>query len=86
MGGMMGSSGPMYGWIILWTVIGVALLVGGSVVAGRFLHAHAHGAAPVIRSPEPPKLDEAQAALRQRYARGEISREDYLQAKVELED
>lgn len=28
----------------------------------------------------------AAAALRRRYAAGEISREDYLQAKVELED
>jgi uncharacterized membrane protein len=34
----------------------------------------------------PSGLQEAQEALRLRYARGEISREDYLQGKVELED
>jgi uncharacterized membrane protein len=33
-----------------------------------------------------PGLDDARAALRLRYGRGEISREDYLQGKVELED
>jgi putative membrane protein len=39
-----------------------------------------------VCSPEPPGLQEAQDALRLRYARGEISREDYLQGKVELQD
>jgi uncharacterized membrane protein len=29
---------------------------------------------------------EAQDAMKMRYARGEISREEYLQGKVELED
>ncbi len=86
MGTMMGASMPMYGWIILWTVLGAALLTAGGFAAGRFLHIHAHAGPPAISPPEPPKRDEAQAALRQRYARGEISREEYLQAKVELED
>jgi uncharacterized membrane protein len=35
---------------------------------------------------ESPGLQEARDALRLRYANGEISREDYLQGKVELED
>ncbi len=33
-----------------------------------------------------PGLEEAQAILPQRYARGEVGREDYLQGKLELED
>jgi uncharacterized membrane protein len=33
----------------------------------------------------PPDIAEAQAVLQRRYAAGEITREDYLQAKVELE-
>ena len=39
-----------------------------------------------MTSVRPSGLQEAQEALRLRYARGEISREDYLQGKVELED
>jgi len=35
---------------------------------------------------ESPAVREAKDALRLRYANGEISREDYLQGKVELED
>jgi hypothetical protein len=46
------------------------------------------------RGPEPPQLPPAEPAavkeakdvLRLRYAHGEISREEYLQGKVELED
>ncbi len=84
MGGMMGASAPMYVWIIVWSLLGAIVLVGGGFAVGRYLHAHA--GPPAITPPGPPPQDEAQAALRQRYARGEISREEYLQAKVELED
>lgn len=46
------------------------------------------------REPGPPQLPpapspavrEAQDVMKMRYARGEISREEYLQGKVELED
>ena len=41
---------------------------------------------PPVRADEPPGLQEARATLRMRYASGEITREDYLQGKVELED
>jgi putative membrane protein len=83
MGGMMGTAGA---WIVLWIVLGVALLVTGGVVAARVLTTRRHAAPPPIRAEEPPGLQEARAALRMRYANGEISREDYLQGKVELED
>jgi len=41
---------------------------------------------PQIGQAEPPAVQQARDALRLRYANGEISREDYLQGKVELED
>ena len=86
MGGMMGTSGTVGAWIILWILL--ALTVG---VTGGFLIAHAlqtrrgaeHSQLPPTESPA---VREAKDALRLRYANGEISREDYLQGKVELED
>ncbi|GAB3701317.1 SHOCT domain-containing protein [Nocardiopsis oceani] len=36
--------------------------------------------------PERPSLDAAAQELRMRYARGEISREEYLQRKIDLEE
>jgi putative membrane protein len=36
--------------------------------------------------PSPPALDPAAQELRMRYARGEISREEYLQRKIDLEE
>ena len=36
--------------------------------------------------PAPPPLDAAAQELRMRYARGEISREEYLQRKIDLEE
>jgi putative membrane protein len=86
MGGMMGTTGTSGAWIVLWIVLGVALLVTGGVVATRVLTAHRHAAPPPIHAEEPPGLQEARAALRMRYANGDIGREDYLQGKVELED
>ena len=58
---------------------------------GGFLIAHGlrtgRGAAPPRIPPaESAAVREAKGALRLRYANGEISREDSLQGKVELED
>jgi uncharacterized membrane protein len=39
-----------------------------------------------VRSGDSPAVREAQDTLRLGYANGEISREEYLQGKVELED
>ena len=86
MGGMMGTAGTAWAWIVLWIVLGVAVLVTGGVVAARALATRRDAASPPVRAGEPPGLPEARAALRMRYANGEISREDYLQGKVELED
>ena len=83
MGGMMGATG---GWVPLWALLAVVLVVAGGVLAARVLAAW-HSAAPSqIRSGDSPAVREAKDALRRRYADGEISREEYLQGKVELED
>ena len=52
--------------------------------AARALAARRDAASAPVRAGESPGLPEARAALRMRYANGEISREDYLQGKVEL--
>ena len=54
----------------------------GKAVRGR------RGNPPVDPAPDPapPSLDAAAQELRMRYARGEISREEYLQRKIDLEE
>jgi putative membrane protein len=84
MGAMMGAGG----WMILWIILGVAatlLAAAGAVWAARSL-ASRNDAAPQIPAGTSPAVDKAKDVLRLRYAQGEISREDYLQGKVELED
>ncbi|MGO9082013.1 MAG: hypothetical protein ACLQDY_23755 [Streptosporangiaceae bacterium] len=85
MGGMMGAGG-MGAWLVFWTVLGVAVLVAAGVVAARIMSGGHRTELPSARGGQLSNLDEARAALRMRYANGEISREDYLQGKVELED
>jgi putative membrane protein len=85
MGAMMGAGGAG-AWVVLSIVLGVALLVAGGVVAARSLATRRRAPLPPASAAEPAGLPEARAALRMRYANGEISREDYLQGKVELED
>ncbi len=89
MGGMMGTSGAMGAWIVLWSLLGLALallMVIGGVWAARVLSRRHRGDSHQITSTTSPGLQEARDALRLRYAHGEISREDFLQGKVELED
>jgi putative membrane protein len=86
MGGMMGAADPARAWLALWIVLGAAVLVAGGVMAARARAAHRAGRPSPTRAMELPGAAAAQAALRLRYANGEISREDYLQGKVELED
>jgi putative membrane protein len=83
MGAMMGAMG---GWVLLWALLGLVLVVGGGVLAARVLATRHNAEPPQIRASDSPAVREAKDALRQRYANGEISREEYLQAKVELED
>jgi putative membrane protein len=84
MGGMMGSTGTG-AWMLLWIFLGLALAVTAGIVVARALSWH-KADQPQIGQAEPPAAQQARDALRLRYANGEISREDYLQGKVELED
>ncbi len=88
MGGMMGTTGSAYPWllILLWSLLGLVVAVTSGVVAAKVLSSRHRADPRQIRAPEPPGVQEALEALRLRYARGEISREDYLQGKVELQD
>jgi putative membrane protein len=83
MGGMMAGTGTG-AWIVLWVLLGLALAVAAGVAVARVLSTR--GDQPQVRSAESPAVREAKDALRRRYASGEISREEYLQAKVEIED
>jgi uncharacterized membrane protein len=58
----------------------------GGIVAARVLNTR-HGAEPPqIDSGDPLAVREAKDVLRLRYANGQISQEEYLQGKVELEN
>ena len=86
MGGMMGTTGTTGAWILLWIALALALGVTGGILIARGLRTRRGAAPPQIPPAESPAVREAKDALRLRYANGEISREDYLQGKVELED
>jgi putative membrane protein len=77
MGGMMGA------WMIGWGLL--SLLVLGLAVAGGIWAVRTLAGRRASGAIRPSDVAEAQAVLRRRYAAGEITREDYLQAKVELE-
>jgi len=83
---MMGTTGTMGAWILLWILLALALGVTAGILIARGLRARRGAAPPQIPPAESPAVREAKDALRLRYANGEISREDYLQGKVELED
>jgi len=83
MGGMMGGAGAL---MVLWIFLGIALAVAVGVVAVRALSSRPAPQARRVGRPESAAVQEAKDALRGRYAKGEIGREDYLQGKVDLED
>ena len=81
-GGMMGAQGSSV--VVLWSVLSLALAALVVALLARNRH---HSSGPrQVHDDTSPALQEARDALRLRYARGEISREEYLQGKVELED
>ena len=86
MGAMMGTAGTMGAWVLLWVLLALAVGVTSGIVIARGRHSRRDAAAPPVSSADSPAVRKAKDALRLRYAHGEISREDYLQGKVELED
>jgi putative membrane protein len=86
MGGMMAAGGSMVAWTIVLILVAVAVAAVGGVVAARVLRIRHAGRRQIGTDSAWDPADAAPEALRMRYARGEISREDYLQGKVELED
>jgi uncharacterized membrane protein len=84
MGEMMGSAGTGASMLV-WIFLGVALAVAGGVVAALVLRTRGGAGPSEVRPAESPAVRQAKDALRLRYANGEISREDYLQGKVEIE-
>ena len=85
MGGMM-SGGGMGPWIMLWIVLGLAAAVAGGVVIARALSTPGEHELSAIPPADSSAVRKAKDTLKVRYAHGEISREEYLQGKVELED
>jgi uncharacterized membrane protein len=83
---MMGSAGATSAWILLWSLLGLALAVTAGMLAVRALHPGHRAAQPQVGTGDSAAVRQAKDRLRLRYASGEISREDYLQGKVELED
>ena len=77
---------PMYGWMLLYGLLGLILIGAGGLLVLRVAGKRSLPQGGPTNSVSAPQADEAQVTLKRRYAAGEISREDYLQAKVELED
>ena len=87
-GGMMGMMGMMGGWMLLWGLVGIALLV-VAVLAAIWLVKQRTPARPDAASRGPGQRGEAPSAqelLRRRYAAGEIDREDYLRMQRDLSE
>ena len=85
MGGMMGAPSAMGAWILL-LVVALAVGVTAGVLIARGPHTRRTAEPPQIPPVDSPAVREAKDVLRLRYANGEISGEEYLQGKVELED
>jgi signal peptidase II len=72
-------------WVALWIFLGCVVVVSAGIAIVRTVGWH-KAEQPQIAPPESTGTQRAWNALRLRYAKGEISREEYLQGKVELED
>jgi putative membrane protein len=66
--------GPM--WMLLWTLVFIAVVVGGGVLVWRAAQQRGSGTAPRSR---------AHDTLDERFARGEIDRDEYEQRRRSLD-
>jgi uncharacterized membrane protein len=71
---------------IVWILLGFAMVVTAGVMAARVQGSGRKLEAASVQPAESAAVRRAKDALRQRYANGEISREQYLHGKVALED
>jgi putative membrane protein len=78
MGGNMMGGGFMWFWAVFWVVV-LALLVAGAIWLARTL---THPSSPPGGPAEP---NPARTELDLRYARGDLTREEYLQRRGDLE-
>ena len=74
--------GVAWGWALLWLLFGVALIVLVVLAIAWLVRSLRAGGTGPIGDVSPAS---ARDALDMRYARGEISREEYLQARRDLE-
>ncbi|MDP1910132.1 MAG: SHOCT domain-containing protein [Hyphomicrobium sp.] len=76
--GMMGGYGYGYGPVhmIVWAVVLIAIIVGVVWMVRSMTGPHAHHM--------PPKRSSGLDVLEERYARGEVTREEYLQKKKDI--
>jgi putative membrane protein len=74
------AGGLVIGLLVL--VLLLLVIVGGIAAVVWFMRQGSQGAGP--RSTSPQREDEALAILRQRYARGEIDREEFERMREEL--
>ena len=76
-------NGGMWAWMLLWALVGVAILTVAVVVTVRLVRGgHATGPGHPTRSAQTESADEV---LRRRYANGEIDEDEYLKRRSGLD-
>lgn len=85
---MNGWAGGGYGWVsVILVLVFLAFVVVGVVLLVRGLGGSSRSTPPVGReepAPEQPRRSAALDVLEERYARGEIDKEEFLQRKKDL--
>lgn len=76
---MMDGMGGMMGWMMIWGLVGLALLV-LLVVGTVWLVRRTNGLE------QPPPADSPEDVLRRRYAAGELDEDEYLRRRAGLQD
>ena len=80
-----GMAGAGWLWTLLWATLGIGLLVLVVLAVVRLTRGGGSGAGSTESSARAAAPGSAREALDLRYARGEISREEYVQARRDLE-